>query len=265
MTMTAAERQRVAEYEATLVHLDLVTSAVEAGGAKVVLRKPRSAESLISEDDFAGDERLPYWADIWPSSRALAGVVRGLEGTGRSLLELGCGVGLVSITALRAGFTVTATDYYRDAMAVTRLNAMRLAGDGDARLHTRYVDWRALPDDLGRFDVVCAADVLYEREYATLVAETIHKTLAPGGMALVADPGRSALTPFRAHAASIGLQEIDALSVLVQPDAASGDLVQRARPGGSGMTAGAVGLPPAHKVTVFRYRWSVSGPGAEHD
>lgn len=248
------DRARTAALDAALARLDLVTSAVEAGGAKVVLRKPRSAESLICEEDFKGDERLPYWADVWPSSRALAGVLRGHHGEGRTLLELGCGVGLVSVTALRAGFRVMATDYYGDALEVTRLNAMRLAGDGDARLSTRYVDWRALPNDLGRYDVVCAADVLYEREYATLVADTIVHTLAPGGLVLIADPGRAALAPFREEAAKRGLREVEALTVLVQPEAASGDLVQRARPGAAGMTNGAPGLPPAHRVTVYSYK-----------
>ncbi len=243
-----------AALELELAKLDLVTLPIEAGGAKVVLRKPRSAESLICDDDFSGDERLPYWADVWPSSRALAGVIRGQAGEQRALLELGCGVGLVSVTALRAGFHVTATDYYRDALHVTRLNALRLAGDGDARLVTRHVDWRALPDDLGTFDVVCAADVLYEREYAELVAETIRRTIKPGGVVLIADPGRAALEPFREEAAKRGLVQFDALTVLVQPNEAFGDLVQRARPGAAGMSAGAPGLPAAHKVIVYSFR-----------
>jgi len=255
-------RQRTAALDAALQHLDLITCAVEAGGAKVVLRKPRSAESLICDDDFAGDERLPYWADIWPSARALAGVLRGFDGAGQSMLELGCGVGLVSVTALRAGFSVMATDYYHDAMEVTRLNALRLAGDGDARLQTRHVDWRALPDDLGRFHLVCASDVLYEPTYAELVSEVMAKTLAPQGLVCIADPGRTGLAPFRSCMTARGFVEVEALTVLVQPDEASGGLVQKARPGGAGMTPAAVGLPSAHKVMVYHYRWGANGPAA---
>ncbi len=257
-----AMRVQTAALEQTLQHLDLITCAVEAGGAKVVLRKPRSAESLICEEDFEGDERLPYWADVWPSARALAGVLRGFDGAGQRMLELGCGVGLVSVTGLRAGYSVMATDYYHDAMGVTRLNAMRLAGDGDARLDTRHVDWRALPDDLGRFDLVCASDVLYEPTYAELVSEVITKTLSPTGTACIADPGRAGLAPFRECMTARGLREVEALTVLVQPDDASGGLVQKARPGGAGMTPGAVGLPSAHKVMVYRYRWAASGASA---
>jgi predicted nicotinamide N-methyase len=248
------DRAQAAALELELAKLDLVTLPIEAGGAKVVLRKPRSAESLICDEDFTGDERLPYWADVWPSSRALAGVLRGHAGAGRTLLELGCGVGLVSVTALRADFRVTATDYYHDALKVTRLNAVRLSGDGDARLTTRHVDWRALPLDLGLFDVVCAADVLYEREYAELVSETIKRTLKPGGVALIADPGRAALEPFRAAAKERGLVEFEAITVLVQPNESFGDLVQRARPGAAGMSASVPGVPAAHKVIVYSFR-----------
>ncbi len=246
--------ERAAELERTLAPLDLVTVAVEASGARVSVRKPRSAEALISDEDFTGDERLPYWADIWPSSRALAGVIRGLEGHGRSLIELGCGIGLVSVTALRAGFHVTASDYYADALEVTRLNALRLAHDADARLTARSIDWRALPDDLGTFDVVCAADVLYEREYAELVADVLVRALTHNGEAWIADPGRVALDAFRQACRERGLVERDHFTALVHPDERAGDLAARARPGGLGMTDKYPGLPPAHRVQLFRYQ-----------
>jgi len=38
----------------------------------IELLRPRNSDDLISEADFVLDERLPYWADLWPSSRILA-------------------------------------------------------------------------------------------------------------------------------------------------------------------------------------------------
>lgn len=168
-----------------------MTVAIEGG--EVTLETPRSADELISESDFERDERLPYWADVWPSSTALAGVVAALDGRGKRALELGCGLGLVTIGALRAGFDVLATDYYDDALLFARRNGASATG---VEPRTRHVDWRAFPPDLGTFDLVLASDVLYEREYATLVANAIVASLAPGGVALVADPGRVALLSF---------------------------------------------------------------------
>jgi predicted nicotinamide N-methyase len=171
----------------------LARVSVPIAGVDVMLETPRSADELINEIDFERDERLPYWADVWPSSTALASVVSGLDGHGKRALELGCGLGLVTIGALRAGFDVLATDYYEDALLFARRNALSATGREPA---TRHVDWRAFPPDLGRFDLVLASDVLYEREYATLVANAIVASLAPGGVALVADPGRVALLSF---------------------------------------------------------------------
>jgi len=185
------------ELPAELAALDrrftIVTGEVLLADRGVRLERPRSADELISEADFAKDERLPYWADVWPSSTALAASVVGLAGNGRRALELGCGVGLVTIAAMWAGFDVVATDYYEDALLFTRRNSRRVVGREPV---TRLVDWRAFPTELGRFDLLLASDVLYERDYATLIADAIVASLAPGGVALIADPGRAALLTF---------------------------------------------------------------------
>ena len=176
---------------------------VEVGDARWSLLKPANADHLISEADYVMDERLPYWADLWPSARVLASTLLREVGAGRRLLELGCGVGLATIAAMHAGFDVTATDYYDDALHVTRGNAARNLG---REPRVQLVNWREWPDTLGTFDVVMAADVLYEKEYATLVAACIARALAPHGTALVADPGRLALPDFRTSIREHGLE-----------------------------------------------------------
>ncbi len=178
------------------------TEDVTVGAHAWTLLKPSNADHLISEADYVMDERLPYWADLWPSARILASTIVRERGAGRRLLELGCGLGLPTIAAMQAGFDVTATDYYDDALHVTRGNVKRNLG---REPHVRLVNWREWPDDLGQFDVVIAADVLYEKEYALLVAECIARALKPDGVAFVADPGRLALPQFREHVAHVGL------------------------------------------------------------
>ena len=187
---------------------DVVDSEVQLGDATFAVLRPRDAEALISEADFARDERLPYWADVWPSSIALG--TRLLEecGGGRRLLELGCGVGVVALAAARAGFDVTVSDYYDDALAFARAN---LARAGHAA-RARHLDWRALPDDLPTYDVVVASDVLYERPYAELVVDVLARALEPAGVALVADPGRLAAPAF-VQAAKAGGFAVDASDV----------------------------------------------------
>jgi len=176
------------------------------GDWEVSLLHPANSDDLIREEDFVRDERLPYWADVWPSGRVLAAHVRQLDGKGRSLLELGCGAGLVAATAALAGFDVCATDYYDDAIQFTKLN---VAENAHRDATTRLVNWREMPTDLGRFDYVVASDVLYEKEYGPLVARAIDMTLKHNGEAIIADPGRIAADDFLRDAGERGLHVVE--------------------------------------------------------
>ncbi|HET6760828.1 MAG TPA: methyltransferase domain-containing protein [Gemmatimonadaceae bacterium] len=164
--------------------------------------KPANSDDLIREEDFVKDERLPYWADVWPSSIILAGRLLELNGRGKTALELGCGVGLSTVAATSAGFDVLSTDYYEDALDVTRANVFRNLG---TIARTRLVDWRHLPQDLGTFDLVFASDVLYEKEYAELLPVLLRGLLTPSGIAVIADPGRVAAPVFVEACAAHGL------------------------------------------------------------
>lgn len=179
-------------------------TVIDLGRRDVTIVHPANSDDLISETDFVRDERLPYWADIWPSSVIFARNIVEEDGRRGRLLELGCGSGLVSVAATIAGYDVTATDYYADALLVTQANVERnVAGK---TVTTREVDWRSMPADLGHFPRVIAADVLYEPSYGDLVAEAIAATLAPNGRATVADPGRISRQSFLDAARRLGLR-----------------------------------------------------------
>ena len=100
-----------------------VEERVTIAGAEWVIHRPPSAEDLIDEDAYARDERLPYWADLWPSAHVLAEYVarRGVADT--RMVELGCGLGLPSIVAAGHGADVLATDWYSDALEFVSANA----------------------------------------------------------------------------------------------------------------------------------------------
>jgi predicted nicotinamide N-methyase len=182
-----------AELEPSLrKRFDVRAEVFQHGPLSLDLIMPRNADDLLDEQAFAIDERLPYWAELWPSARALACRLLDHPPTGRTV-ELGCGVGLPSLACLARGCDILATDYYEDALLFARANAHR---NHLPPLHTALLDWRHLPADLGHFDTLLLADVLYERGNIQLVHQVIGSLLAPGGTALLADPQRAHLPAF---------------------------------------------------------------------
>jgi ETFB lysine methyltransferase len=185
---------------------DVVETRVDLGDRSLVLHHPRDADALIDEAAFERDERLPYWAHVWPSARVLAAHVARHQGNGRTSLELGAGSGLVACALAIAGYEVTASDYYEDSLHFTNANVL---ANCDARIATRLLDWRSLPEELERYQVVVAADVLYERTLAPVVAQAFARTIAAGGYGLIADPGRVGLDPFLEALPGNGLRVAD--------------------------------------------------------
>jgi predicted nicotinamide N-methyase len=150
------------------------------GAVALSLLRPVAPDELIDEVAFEDDEFLPYWAELWPAASALADALpRRLDGV--RLVELGCGLGLPSLVAAARGANVTATDWAEDAVELLRQNAER----NDLSLRAEVRDWRE--PWLEKFDLVLAADVLYEqRNVEPLVARL--RELAP--VALLGLAGR---------------------------------------------------------------------------
>jgi predicted nicotinamide N-methyase len=226
---------------------DVVTTACDVGGRAFAITHPRSAEALIDEAAFARDERLPYWADVWPSARVLARHLVRHQGDGREAIELGCGSGLVACALAAAGYRVTATDYDEDALAFTRLN---VAANVGAPIATRRLDWRALPESLPAYDVVVAADVLYERPFAEPVARAVARLVRPSGYALVADPGRVAFEPFLTRMRTLGFTVREGWDVDHAEAGQRHTIRLRVLAPGS-TTAGGVGGHPAGQTPVI--------------
>ncbi|HWE43246.1 MAG TPA: methyltransferase domain-containing protein [Gemmatimonadaceae bacterium] len=206
--MTASASSEVDRLEQSLRRrFRVIETEIALGAATISLAHPASADELISEEDYLKDERLPYWAEPWPSSFALARHLVSDDsllgaGGGRRMLELGCGAGLVAAAATLAGFTVTASDYYEDALSFARVNVWHATHRLIDGIH---LDWRALPELVPRYDVVIASDVLYERPYAEIVARALARTIAAGGVGIVADPGRMATPAFIEACPGVGL------------------------------------------------------------
>jgi predicted nicotinamide N-methyase len=171
--------------------VELVEEVVEVCGRELRLLRPPDAEALLDEKAFEREEFLPYWAELWPSGLALARALCPLELGGARVLELGCGLGIPAVAAALGGADVLATDWSPDAVGLLRRNAAR----NGARLAAEVSSWTAPAPELegAPWDLVLAADVLYERRNADLLLELLPRL---GGEVLLADPGRPHLRGF---------------------------------------------------------------------
>jgi predicted nicotinamide N-methyase len=150
--------------------------------------RPPDAEALITEESFEHEEFLPYWAELWTSAVALGHDVSLRALRGKRTLELGCGLGLPSIAAARAGGRVLATDWSPDAISATTANA-KLNGVQVETLRCAWGEPEAIVER-APWPLVLAADVLYERRNVQLLLGLLPRLVDANGLVLLADPGR---------------------------------------------------------------------------
>jgi len=150
----------------------------------------------------------PFWAFAWAGGQALARFVLDHPGliTGRRVLDLAAGSGLVAIAAKRAGAAlVLANEIDGYADAAIEANA-ELNGVDVQRIHGDLLV--ADPPDV---DVVLAGDVFYNREMTQMMLGFLRKAYASGALVLVGDPGR-------AYRPAEGFEEVAAFRVPVDRD-----------------------------------------------
>ena len=164
-------------------------------GHRIDLVHPREAMEALYEQNFdAVDPFPPYWAQLWPSSVALARAVVAAKPVGARILELGCGLGLPSIAAALAGAHVVATDRSSDALGFVEYNA-ELNG---VTVAVEVCSWAQPESVLSRapWDIVLAADVLYRHGGLADLDALLPRTVGGTGEVWLADPGRPPAAAF---------------------------------------------------------------------
>jgi predicted nicotinamide N-methyase len=163
-------------------------------GERIAVLRPAEFDRLLDAAAADPEQNLPYWAEIWPSGVALAATVarEGEQFAGATVLELGCGLGVTAIAALRAGADLLVTDYAADALALCALNALDVTGTEPRAV---LLNWRAAGSVAGLaargpFATVLAADVLYEMRDLNPLLAVVEQVVAPGGELWLAEPRR---------------------------------------------------------------------------
>lgn len=165
------------------------------GGREFTLIAPERPDDVVRTAERAGADDRGYWAHLWPSAVTLAEWVAttSLLAPGSRVLEIGCGLGLVSLAAAARGCEVTATDVNIEALSVLA----RSAAAHHLSVRTARLDWRDPPPSDLEADMILGADVLYDPRDHAPIARLIARLNSP---ACLTDPMRANSVGFESAA-----------------------------------------------------------------
>ncbi|WP_296816260.1 methyltransferase [Brevundimonas sp.] len=130
----------------------------------------------------------PFWAFAWAGGQALARYLldHPEEARGRRVLDFATGSGLVGIAAMKSGAAhVLGSDIDPFAEAAVRANAEA----NGVRLDFTTADLLGGPPP--EVELICAADVFYEKPMADRVLPWLRQAADRGTRVLIGDPGRT--------------------------------------------------------------------------
>lgn len=149
-------------------------------------------DALVNQALDAPDgtfEADPYGVVLWPAAQVLAQAVAShIAAFGPlRIMELGAGCGLASLTALKLGADVLATDFRE--LPLQLLEEAATQQGLRSGLRTQVFDICG-DDPLPEADLVIASDVLYERRTAKGLARRVNEARRRGSKVLISDTGR---------------------------------------------------------------------------
>ncbi len=177
-------------WESRLARLDLGPSD-DPEALTLELYVVDSLDKHVDRQRLLNERELPdppYWALPWIGARAIARrLLANPPRDGIEVLDLGCGLGLAGVAAGLCGSSVTFADYAPECFAFVEASARH---HGLKNWQLREVDFchDRLPTS---YDLVLAADVVYEPESYRPLAEFLDAQTAQDGTVLLTETLRA--------------------------------------------------------------------------
>ena len=171
----------------------LTFDSLRIGGNTVRLLKIADLAEIIGDrDPFADVSAFPFWVKLWDAAILLSYVLTSIpERKGRTLLELGAGLGAPGLAAAAAGFDVTISDYEETILDFQRVSA---AASGLENVDFTLLDWLH-PPQLPAFDILVGAEILFREEFFVPLLRVFSAYLKPGGVIYLAHDARRQSLP----------------------------------------------------------------------
>ena len=180
--------------------LKLQTQHLVIEGQRFSIQLPADQDEMLDlalQGEASGSTDWdPYWGLLWAAAPKTAELILCHKWPARlKTIELGCGIGLTGIAAMRAGLNVTFADHSSAAVSMA-LENVRLNQLPEAKGLT--FDWNDPPNET--FDFAFASDVLYDARGHQPLLKTLDRILHADGVAWIGDAGRTNAPKFVALA-----------------------------------------------------------------
>lgn len=137
---------------------------------------------------------FPFWARIWPSSKAMSQFLA-IEPEwvrGKKILEVGAGLGLPSFAIAHLAREVIVTDHASEAVSLINKNITHLCINN---MKSMCLDWNDFPDTISA-DTILLSDVNYAPGAFGSLLTLIGKLMEEGAVIIIATPERIMAAPF---------------------------------------------------------------------
>jgi predicted nicotinamide N-methyase len=172
-------------------------------------------EFLDGKDPFANVSEFPFWVKLWEAAMILSYVMSSLpDPKGKSVLELGAGLGAPGLAAAAAGFDVTISDYEAIIMDFQRVSA---AASGLRNITFTHLDWLN-PPEMAPFDILAGAEILFREEFFEPLLRIFKKYLKPDGFIYLSHDARRKSLPLFLERASKDFDITLNKQVIKKPD-----------------------------------------------
>jgi len=139
-------------------------------------------------------ELFPYWAKLWPSSSALVQFIQGNMNIvkDKTVMEIGAGLGLPSLTIAGIAKSIEVTDYAPEAVELLQKNIQHLQL---SNVIAKQLDWNNCSDTIYA-EVLLLSDVNYNPGEFDGLMSLISGCIDRGTIILLATPQRIMASPF---------------------------------------------------------------------
>lgn len=129
----------------------------------------------------------PLFGMVWASSEAMANYLLDYDFSDRKILEIGCGMALISHTLNAMGANISAMDIHPVVGEFLSDNT-ELNGTKDIPFHN--ASWSDPDVELGQFDLIVGSDILYEPKHVKHLADFIQRHAKDRSEVIIVDPDR---------------------------------------------------------------------------